>query len=461
MDATVTARMVRDEYMAPGVVAPYQIQRCDCPPGWLTWADHDNDSCIRKRGAVSLEEKAAAKAAAAQRAAAAKAAEKAATENEAAEEAAAERAAAQSEAVEEAVEISEAPHVAIKMTGAAALDAALPDTAHESNEQRLRANQLFGARDYAGAAEAYGSALASLDELSLGELTSGEGSEGRAAEGPGGRVGTRRAEAARILANRAACHLKLQDACSALTDAARAVELDPSYGKAHYRLAHALSGVGRHAEAHQAMAQAREKQAREEKQTREREEAVRLGSVGLPTGSLASADRSVFGEGTDAGANARAEGAAVGVGSAAKGMEAGVAPLDDDECVAEEVAKIIEALKPTLAGSETRRARVEELHALLSRVSKTNSKQVQKATARSFAQAKGPQVLWEIENSMRGNWVADAKNGTMSKISKIFELPGAVCKAAMNHRKLNSSKQGATMCTPACTPDDDCCWAAK
>ena len=104
---------------------------------------------------------------------------------------------------------------------------------------------------------------------------------------------------------------------------------------------------------------------------------------------------------------------------------------------------------------------VEELHVLLSHVSETGSRPVQRATARAFAEAKGPQVLWEIENSMRGNWVSDAKNGTMSKISKIFELPGAVCKAAINYRKRNVNKQVATMCTPDCDPDDECCWAAR
>ena len=69
VDATVIRHMFRDEYMAPGVVAPYQIQRHDFPPGWTTWADRDDDSCIRRAGTVSPAQKVAAKTAAAQRAA--------------------------------------------------------------------------------------------------------------------------------------------------------------------------------------------------------------------------------------------------------------------------------------------------------------------------------------------------------------------------------------------------------
>ena len=122
------------------------------------------------------------------------------------------------------------------------------------------------------------------------------------------------------------------------------------------------------------------------------------------------------------------------------------------------VAQIIKALIPTLAGSETRRALVEELHTLLSRVSETGDKDLQRATARAFADAKGPQALYEMENSMRGNWYQDAENGTMSRISKIFALPGAVCKAAINHRRCSNDKQAAAMM--CCAEGGDCCWAA-
>ena len=234
-----------------------------------------------------------------------------------------------------------------------------------------------------------------------------------------------------MLANRAACHLKLRQASRALDDATWAVDMDPSYDKAHYRLAHALEGVGRRSEAHAALKKAKELQAI----------GAGLGGAMEPDGNSAMSK--------DA-----------GVADAAAAMVAPTVAGATREVV--RVAQIIEALKPTLAGSETRRALVEELHTILSHVSETGSDSLQRMTARAFADAKGPQVLWEIENSMRGNWVNDAKNGTMSKISKIFELPGAVCKAAINYRKHNANKQVAAMCTPDCNPDDDdCCWASS
>ena len=79
-------------------------------------------------------------------------------------------------------------------------------------------------------------------------------------------------------------------------------------------------------------------------------------------------------------------------------------------------------------------------------------------SAFAFADAKGAQALYEMENSMRGNWYQDAENGTMSRISKIFALPGAVCKAAINHRRCSNDKQAAAMM--CCAEGGDCCWAA-
>ena len=135
------------------------------------------------------------------------------------------------------------------------------------------------------------------------------------------------------------------------------------------------------------------------------------------------------------------------------------APLLEQPPEAQRVAHFIAALKPTLAGSELRRALVEELHSLLSRVSETGAKPVQSATARAFADAEGPQVLIDIERSMRGQWHLDAKNGTLSRITKIFELPGAVCKASKHDRARTHSDQ-IEQSAAACT-DKNCCWAAS
>ena len=160
--------------------------------------------------------------------------------------------------------------------------------------------------------------------------------------------------------------------------------------------------------------------------------------------------------------------AAVGTGRSVAGADGGESAVRSaaaadgaaEAAVASEedrrVAQIIEGLKPTLAGSETRRVLVDELFTLLSRVSADGDKALQSATARAFADAKGPQVLYEIENSMRGNWYADAKNGTMSKITKIFQLKGAVCKSAINWRNSSHRQQAAAA---MCTPGAECCWA--
>ena len=123
--------------------------------------------------------------------------------------------------------------------------------------------------------------------------------------------------------------------------------------------------------------------------------------------------------------------------SSLKVREANLRLLPADE----RVAPIIAALTPTLAGSETRRALVEELHTLLSGVSESGSKALQSATARAFAQAKAAEVLTQIEHSMRGNWHIDAKNGTMSRITKIFELPSAVCRNDINYRNKSHNDQ--------------------
>ena len=114
--------------------------------------------------------------------------------------------------------------------------------------------------------------------------------------------------------------------------------------------------------------------------------------------------------------------------SSLKVREANLRLLPADE----RVAPIIAALTPTLAGSETRRALVEELHTLLSGVSESGSKALQSATARAFAQAKAAEVLTQIEHSMRQlahrreEWHDEPDHEDL-------ELPSAVCRNDINY----------------------------
>ena len=400
VDATVTRQMVRDEYMPPGMVAPYQVQRKDFPPGWVTWAEKDDDSCIRRKGsAPSASTKGTPTAGAGLHTHTHSGAHdhdhEHGHEHDHHEK-------AEKERVSSHTHTHDHDEAAKKEEREPVGDAA--DGVCSSEDQRLRGNQLFGDGEFRDAAMAYSRALEAIGEVSA----------------------SRRGYASRILANRAACHLKLREATDALADATRAIELDPTYDKAQYRLAHALQAVGKRREAHEAMKTAKDLQAG----------AATMGSLASPYGGIVS--------------EADTTGAADAADAAA---EASGRPQE-----AVRVAQIIKALIPTLAGSETRRALVEELHTLLSRVSETGDKDLQRATARAFADAKGPQALYEMENSMRGNWYQDAENGTMSRISKIFALPGAVCKAAINHRRCSNDKQAAAMM--CCAEGGDCCWAA-
>jgi len=52
VDATVTNHLVWEDDMPPGLVAPYEIQRHDDPPGYVTWAERDDDSWVRRKGAA-------------------------------------------------------------------------------------------------------------------------------------------------------------------------------------------------------------------------------------------------------------------------------------------------------------------------------------------------------------------------------------------------------------------------
>jgi len=87
----------------------------------------------------------------------------------------------------------------------------------------------------------------------------------------------------------------------------------------------------------------------------------------------------------------------------------------------ERVAPLLDELRTTMAGSETRRLLVIELSELLT--AEAGNKRV----ANEFLDAEGPEVVYDISSSMRGNWMADAKNGTMSRRSSRVRVPSWQC----------------------------------
>ena len=50
-----------------------------------------------------------------------------------------------------------------------------------------------------------------------------------------------------------------------------------------------------------------------------------------------------------------------------------------------------------------------------------------KRVVSEFLDAEGPEVVYDISSSMRGNWMADAKNGTMSRRSSRVRVPSWQC----------------------------------
>lgn len=104
--------------------------------------------------------------------------------------------------------------------------------------------------------------------------------------------------------------------------------------------------------------------------------------------------------------------------------------------LAARVAELLAELRPTLAGSEERRVCVVELLTTLQTGSALGTAREQRAVARAFVDHAGPEVVYEMESSMNGNWITDAKNGTMQKLSDITRLPGPIGKAMTNYRLL-------------------------
>ena len=101
------------------------------------------------------------------------------------------------------------------------------------------------------------------------------------------------------------------------------------------------------------------------------------------------------------------------------------------------VAPLLEELRETTAGSDTRRRLVVELSDLLAAEAKN------KRVVREFLDAEGPEVVYDIQSCMRGDWMADAKNGTMSRLSKLGSIPGPLGLAVCGYRNQVDTKREA------------------
>jgi hypothetical protein len=93
----------------------------------------------------------------------------------------------------------------------------------------------------------------------------------------------------------------------------------------------------------------------------------------------------------------------------------------------------MDELKATFAGSESRRLLALELFDILEESTSFKPKE-QRKVARAFADSDGPEICYEIESCMKGDWVKDAKNGTMSTLSKISRLPGPIGQSFFAYR---------------------------
>jgi len=91
----------------------------------------------------------------------------------------------------------------------------------------------------------------------------------------------------------------------------------------------------------------------------------------------------------------------------------------------ERVAPLLDELRTTMAGSDTRRLLVVELSELLT--TGAGNKRV----VSEFLDAEGPEVVYDISSSMRGNWMADAKNGTMSRRCRRVKVPSWQCHSSL------------------------------
>jgi hypothetical protein len=103
--------------------------------------------------------------------------------------------------------------------------------------------------------------------------------------------------------------------------------------------------------------------------------------------------------------------------------------------LAARVQTIVDDLRPTHAGTERRRELVFDLLDTLHQATTLPTK-AQRVVARGFVDNDGPQIVYEMESCMNGDWMADAKNGTMQALSKISRLSGPIGKAVDAYRRV-------------------------
>lgn len=99
------------------------------------------------------------------------------------------------------------------------------------------------------------------------------------------------------------------------------------------------------------------------------------------------------------------------------------------------IETILTQLKPTRAGSEERRRLVLDLSEALQDASARKGKE-QRALVRAFVDGDGPEIVYELESSMTGDWVRDAKNGTLKHLSNMSRLPGPIGQALCAYRRV-------------------------
>lgn len=102
--------------------------------------------------------------------------------------------------------------------------------------------------------------------------------------------------------------------------------------------------------------------------------------------------------------------------------------------LAARVEDVLAKLRPTEAGSEARRVQALDLLSALRAATDLRSSKLQRRVARAFVDNEGPELVYAMESSMRGNWMADAKNGTMRTLTAVSQLSGPIGKAMATYR---------------------------
>jgi len=102
--------------------------------------------------------------------------------------------------------------------------------------------------------------------------------------------------------------------------------------------------------------------------------------------------------------------------------------------LAARVEDVLAKLRPTEAGSEARRVQALDLLSALRAATDLRSSKLQRRVARAFVDNEGPELVYAMESSMRGNWMVDAKNGTMRTLTAVSQLSGPIGKAMATYR---------------------------